>query len=202
MAADLVTKSVAEQKSELRKEARLVRSAMDEKTLAEISARICQSISSLPEFKNADALFCYSALSGEILTDGIVELAKSCGKAIAFPKCRPDGNMDFLRVLNDAEMSVGAFGINEPKPSCKTVSLSDFSNVLCILPGLAFGKDGHRIGYGKGFYDKYFMSKTDGITPLGICPHTLLKKSVPHEAFDVCADIIVTEQEVERIEKT
>lgn len=194
-------KSVAEQKNELRKRARLVRSAIDEKTIIEISELICESIASLPEFTEADALFCYSALNGEILTDSLVNIARSYGKAVAFPKCREGGKMDFMLVRDSHDMSVGAFGIIEPKDSCKIAFPSDFRRVLCILPGLVFGRDGHRIGYGKGFYDRYFENKTDGVTLLGICPHVLVEDFVPHGEFDVRADIIVSEKEVVRIEK-
>ena len=194
-------KSVAEQKSELRKEAKLIRGAMDEKTIAEISDTIYQSVISLPEFKKADALFCYSALKGEIMTDALVKAAWRGGKAVAFPKCRENAEMDFMLVSGPEDMSAGSFGINEPKGTCKRVIPSDFERVLCVLPGLAFGKDGYRVGYGKGFYDRYFENKADGVTLAGICPHTLVKNFVPHGKFDVRADIIVSEKEVVRIEK-
>ncbi len=194
-------RSVAERKSELRKAAKLTRAAMDEKTLAEISRAVCRQVISMPEFSEADAVFCYAPIGKEIRVDAISNEALRLGKILAFPKCKKNGVMNFFAVKSMQELSSGMLGIREPNESCTEVTPLDFERSICILPALTFDSRGYRLGYGGGYYDRYFAVCPDSVYLVGVCAECLLQKALPHGALDVPVDAVATEKEVLRIEK-
>lgn len=196
-----VSSTVALQKSELRKKAKLIRASMGEESLKEISEKICQRVVSLEEFSNADAVFCYASTQNEICVDEISKSALALGKTLAFPRCKKDGAMDFFSVKAMWELTPGMLGILEPSENCPLVSPFDFENSICILPALSFDKRGYRIGYGKGYYDRYLALHPDSLYLVGVCARALLFDSLAHDHYDIPANAVVNEMEVLRIEK-
>ena len=83
----------------------------------------------------------------------------------------------------------------EPDPEKQPV-LREFSDSVCVLPGLGFDLEGYRLGYGKGYYDR-FLSKYPG-TNLGVCYNVCLKPLLPHGRYDRMVDVLVTEKFVKR----
>ena len=105
-------------------------------------------------------------------------------------------NSDYIRSLDDLEK--GTFGVLEPKhKQCKLVT--DLSHGFCIVPGLCFDAKGYRLGYGKGYYDR-FLSEFKGVT-VGICYTSCVQYGLPHGYFDRPVDILVTENYIRRTEK-
>ena len=135
---DVASKSINAQKNEIRKEAKLKRAAMDEKTVQKISSAICQRVIELKEFLEADAVFCYAPIGNEICVDAISREALRLGKILAFPKCKADGVMEFFAVNTMQELKIGKFEILEPSKSCSAVKPFDFEHSICILPALTF----------------------------------------------------------------
>ena len=90
----------------------------------------------------------------------------------------------------------GLYGVLEPDPSRSRPALSG-GNALCIVPGLGFDSKGYRLGYGKGYYDR-FLSGFHGIT-VGLCYSACTKWMLPHGYYDRPVDILITEKYARRI---
>ena len=135
-------------------------------------------------------LLLYVPMEGEIGLLPLARMARAMGIPIAFPKCDPQaGTMEFYILTADARLSSGAYGIPEP-PDDAPLCIPD-ERALCILPGLAFSEGGDRLGYGKGYYDRY-LSRFPGTT-VGAVYSALLLPDVPTDAHDVPAQLVVTE---------
>ena len=155
---------------------------------------ICEHFLNSGLYKNAKLLLCYAALKEEINADFIIEKALADGKKVALPRCLDkSGNMEFYYIDSLSKLSVGSFGIREPDfKACKKVE--SFSDCVCLVPGLSFDKNGCRLGYGKGYYDR-FIKKFIFIS-VGLCYNELLSEALPTEQHDKAVDFIVTEHEI------
>lgn len=151
------------------------------------------------QYRANDILFCYVSTEIEVDTHEILLRAIQSGKTVAVPRCI-DGTreMDFYVLQDLSELEIGSFGVLEPNPAlCR--KLTDFSKGLCILPALAFDKAGYRLGYGKGYYDR-FLAKFSGET-LGLVYDCCFYDSLPHGKFDRAAKWILTESCLYSIEE-
>jgi 5-formyltetrahydrofolate cyclo-ligase len=95
----------------------------------------------------------------------VLEAALAFGKQLLLPRCGPGGTMTVHPVERLEELHPGAFGILEPGPEAETAELRQLD--LILIPGLAFDAQGHRLGRGKGYYDR-FLPLT-GAKRLGVC---------------------------------
>lgn len=139
-----------------------------------------------PEFSNAKTVFCYISAHGEVDTYGIIqELLKD--KKVLIPYCiNEEGDMIACPINSLDDLKEGKFKIPEPRfPEEFPKEKIDF----VIVPGVAFDKNGYRLGYGKGYYDRFLA----GITPfkLGVCQSEFFLEEVPHGKFDVKMDDIL-----------
>lgn len=142
----------------------------------------------------SETILCYAALKDEINTDSIIEKALKDGKSVAVPLCTDqNGNMEFYYINSLSELCEGAFGIREPDPD-KSIKVDDYSGCLCLVPALTFDKKGYRLGYGKGYYDRFI--KKFIIFSAGLCYNELLSDALPAEKHDEAVDFIVTENEI------
>lgn len=179
-------------KSELRRLYREKRRTLVDKEIKD--RQICERFLNSQLYKDSRTLLCYAALKDEINTDRIIERALKDGKQVALPRCSDlNGNMDFYYIKSLSDLSVGAFGIREPNPVTYE-KVQDFSNCVCLVPALAFDKSGYRLGYGKGYYDR-FMKKFI-IISVGLCYNEFLKDTLPVEMHDEAVDYIATENEI------
>lgn len=145
----------------------------------------CKSISmemleKYPEFVSAKTVFCYVSAHGEVDTHNLIEeLLKK--KTVVVPYCvDKDGHMAACPIESMNDLTEGSFGIPEP------VSPQEFPKHkidFVIVPGVAFDEDGYRLGYGKGYYDRFLS----GIFPykLGICQREFYLKKIPHGEYDI-----------------
>lgn len=141
---------------------------------------------------NKDKLFLMYVSNGfEIETKAIIEYLLENGFNVAAPRCESDSNiMNFYMIESLSDLESGYFGISEPKNYCEQVS--DFGNSICVVPGICFDKKGYRIGYGKGFYDRFFSDNTCGLK-IGICYEDFIINDVLYDDNDVPVDLILTE---------
>lgn len=161
-------------KTALRKELLSLRKAAPRKKLD------YASLINFPEFISSKTVFCYVSAHGEVETRSLVEeILKE--KSVVVPYCTDtEGNMICVKIESLDDLTEGHFGILEPKnPIPFPKEQIDF----VIVPGIAFDKDGYRLGYGKGYYDRFLKD----ISPfmLGVCQKELFMKELPHESFDV-----------------
>lgn len=162
--------------------------------IQDASWQIAQVITKCRSFKEAEVVFLYAAFEEEIQTDCLAEWAKNEGKKTAYPKIQPGlEEMLFYEVEDIKELQLQTFKslqIYEPDPKRHPL-ISPGAKDLIIVPGLAFDKEGHRIGYGGGFYDKY-LKKYPRTFKVGVCMDFQLLEELPSESFDVKMDAVIT----------
>lgn len=160
-----------------------------------IDQRICAYLLSIDEIANASEVLVYAPFRNEIDITYFIKELKARGIRTAFPKCGKDHTMTFHNSDYD-ELSSQAYGIKEPVGSEPIVPQTDS---VCILPCLAASKDGHRIGYGGGYYDR-FLAKYKGLKVIAVySSHLLESGAFETDEFDIPTDIIVTEEEIIRL---
>ena len=181
------------------------------KTLAPAGNPSCSLYEELTHFEayqKARSVLLYASLPEEAPTRKLIELCFADNKITALPKVTGK-KMDFFTLdpslpLGEQTES-GVFGIAEPLPSCPLFVPSEKNlPLLVFVPGLAFDRQGFRLGRGMGYYDRYFADlcrqpRDNGITLVGLCRSIQIVPKVPAEAHDMRVDIIMSER---RIEKT
>lgn len=160
---------------------------------------ISAGITNSPLFQNASMLLIYAPLESEINLLPVALAARKRGIPVAFPRCDKETNtMQFYILPEGRKLSAGAYGIPEP-PEDAPLCIPD-ERALCIVPALSYDLAGNRIGYGKGYYDR-FLSTFSGVT-LGATYASMLLKSVPTEAHDLPVDWLFTERGFYRCSET
>ncbi len=170
------------------------RDALSIEERASRSARICQYAENLVSFKHADIVLLYAPIKSEIDVMPIALSALEKGKKVAFPKCdKETRTMKFHFISSFDDFEIGAYGIREPKESLPIYDPSSTQGVtICFLPGLAFDTYGYRLGYGKGYYDK-FLNSYSGCT-IGVTYTELIGPPLPKGKFDIPCNIMLTEK--------
>ena len=143
-------------------------------------------------YRKAERLLCYSATPREVETASLIDGALAEGKQVALPRCLDEGDMAFFEIHSRAELVKGQFGLLEPRAGQSAVSAADYE--LCILPGLAFDRTGRRLGYGGGYYDRYFKDYSG--VKVALCHMEFVKERIPVGQFDLPVDFVVTEKGV------
>lgn len=157
------------------------------------SASICDLLINSDLFKNADTVLLYWSVGSEVVTHKMIDKALSDSKKVALPKCiDKDGNMLFYYVVSLSDLSNGMYGIKEPVTD-KLYDISD-SCSICLVPGLCFTKDGYRLGYGKGYYDR-FLSDFQGVS-VGLCFEDCLAEYLPVDMYDKKVDYVITDKRI------
>lgn len=179
-------------KKEIRAEMLKIRSAVTDKH--EKSIRIIQNIITSDEYKKCTNLFVYLAVNDEPETEELIREAVFAGKKVFLPKCEnSEGYMTFRNVTSLSELKKGFFSIPEPPesaPECDSTGECD----LCIVPGTAFDLYGNRIGYGKGYYDR-FLSGFRGFS-MGVCFSACLTQKIPTDVDDVSLNAVCDENRI------
>ncbi len=159
---------------------------------AEKDRRIAEFLLSSEEYRAARLILCYASLPDEVSTYYIIKQALSDGKEVALPYCTDKaGNMDFYLIKNTTSLNVGTFGVREPDIT-KCAKAEDFSSSIALVPGLCFDVSGNRLGYGKGYYDRFL--KNYASLSFGLCYNRLVKKSIPVNNYDEKVTLLITEE--------
>jgi 5-formyltetrahydrofolate cyclo-ligase len=122
------------------------------------STEIARRIAQMPQYQSARTVLAYMNFGAEFESEILVRQALADGKVLLLPKVNAaTRELDVYRVTNvDTQLAPGAYGIREPLPECCAAAWLDEVDFI-LLPGVAFGRDGARLGYGGGFYDKLLM---------------------------------------------
>ena len=191
--------NVKDEKRRLRKHYRKLRENCPAELKARLDKALTAQVLSLDEFKSCDTLFVFISSPIECDTSEIISEAFRQGKRVAVPRCIDKfGKMDFYYIKSTADLSPGSFSLMEPDPE-KCLKVTDFTKGLCIVPGLCFDYEGYRVGFGKGYYDR-FLNAFRGTT-VGICYSRYTEKQLPRGAHDRHTDILVTEKFTNRMVK-
>lgn len=186
-----------EMKKELRKHYKALRLSMKNKEQKDKC--ISENLINTDLYKNANTVLLYVSSEIEVSTYSIIADAFSQKKTVAVPRCNPvDCTMEFYIISSFEDLSEGAYGIYEPLENCKMVECDNMS--VCIVPGLSFDKDGYRLGFGKGYYDRY-LSAFPGKS-IGLCYDECFCEKTVRDKFDKAVSVIVTETEIYNINNT
>ena len=121
---------------------------------------LIQRLRSLPAYKAASVIATYLSFPHEVDTSFLIDVAQEDGKQVVIPKTYPKGRMEFA-TYDPQNLKQTAFGLLEPEEGSQAVDQSEID--LIHVPGVAFQKDGYRLGYGGGYYDRY-LADFDGAT--------------------------------------
>ncbi len=151
----------------------------------------------LNQYASSTTLLAYVSTNIEVDTRRIIERALEDGKRVAVPYCVPNTRLlEFYLIDSLDDLSPGTFGVLEPTPDPQK-RLTDWEKSVCIVPGLCFDFDGYRLGFGKGYYDR-FLSEYTGIR-VGICYSTGVRGHLHHGRYDRMVDVLVTEKNIKSI---
>jgi 5-formyltetrahydrofolate cyclo-ligase len=159
------------------------------------SRLIFQQLTALPEYIAARTVMFYLDLRSEVRTRWFLPTAWAEGKRVVVPYCE-NGNIELFLLQDMQELSPGMMGVLEPKPELRhrddrKVDPTELD--LVIVPGVAFDHRGGRLGYGKGYYDRFLHQLRDNATKLAICFECQLFPELPLLPHDIPMDRVVTE---------
>ena len=156
------------------------------------STRIRDRLWLVPEFLAATCVFTYvSAKDNEVDTRMVIDRLLAEGREVACPAVVPGGQMVWRKIASLDDLAPGRYGIPEPGVSCPIVT-PDRATVV-LVPGIVFSRNGHRIGYGGGYFDR-FLAAFAG-TSIGLAYDFQLVDAVPATAHDVPMNMVITERD-------
>lgn len=189
--------SLAQEKAKLRNELRRKRRQQDREIRMADSQAICDRLLELPELQRAKTVFCYVSCGGEVETHRLIGILLAQGKTVAVPRCRPEGQMDCVPIASLADLVPGAMNIPEPRPDAPDIPAEQVD--FAVVPAVACGLDGSRLGQGGGYYDRFLERARCDFA--AVCQNDFLLPAIPCEAHDRKMKIIVTPQRVLRFEE-
>ena len=185
----------SEEKKRLRREMIARRDAMPAAERERLTASMARHVTALPEFRSARTVLATMSIGSEWSTRAFLDRAQADGKALVLPRLTPPPRRLALHRVNDLDRDLvpGVWDIPEPDPErCPAVTLADVD--FAVVPALAIARNGYRIGYGAGYFDKLLTGR--GARPFCVTalPTPFVLEALPYEAHDVPVDAIVDER--------
>lgn len=178
--------TLSETKKALRAEIRQLKALQSAEDLQHWSLEICQQVMALPEWQAARTVLLYAALPDEVQTLSLQEAALASGKRCLLPVVQGD-TLSLRLYERDTIMHKGSFQIDEPEGS----DFLDYAAIdLAIIPAMAYDAQGHRLGRGKGYYDRLLPQLSCPLVGIAY-PFQMLKK-IPVEAWDIPVRRVIT----------
>ena len=185
-----MTDSVKEQKKAIRKEILAKRKLLTEESIKESSGKILENLVQLPCYREAETLYIFVGCRGEVDTVPIMRRARQDGKRTAVPKVLGDV-MAFYYIDSEDELAPGCMNIPEPAGDPEREAKEE--DALLVLPGLAFTKEGGRLGFGGGYYDR-FQAAHPHLSRAAVTFSWEIVPELPSDEYDIPVPIIVTEE--------
>ena len=173
-------------KKALRREIGAKKRAMSAEEIERASARLAEKFFQTELYRQAKTIYGYLSYNQEVRTEPILRRAQADGKRVAVPKVYGD-EMRFLWLDDLQQVAPGAYGIPEPIAD-GPVAMDE--TALVLMPGLAFDPEGHRLGYGGGFYDRYLADQPKHLL-VALCYRFQLLDHLETEAHDVPVDLVI-----------
>lgn len=173
-------------KTALRKRIKEKKRAMTEAQIQEKSRQLGEKFVASEAYRCAKTIYGYLPYNQEVRTIAMLEQALRDGKRVAVPKCYGD-EMRFIHMDDLSKVEKGYAGIPEP---IADGPVADDETALVLMPGLAFDPQGHRIGYGGGFYDR-FLAKEPNHPTLALCYDFQILPHLDTEEFDIPVDTVL-----------
>ena len=173
-------------KKALRSEIRAKKRAMTEEQIVAASRRLGEKFAASLQYLQAKTVYGYLPYNQEVRTVPMLERALADGKRVAVPKIYGD-EMKFIYLTDLSCVEKNAMGIPEP---IADEPVADDPTALVLMPGLAFDRQGHRIGYGGGFYDKFLAAEPEHPT-VALCYDFQLLPEIETEEYDIPVDCVL-----------
>lgn len=184
---------IRKRKNEIREKYKAIRAGIAPELKAQMDDKICRSFISSATYRYASTLLMYAPKYDEVNVMPIAVQALADGKNVSFPRCIPethDMHYHFIKSLDDLE--TGSYGLLEPYADLPVFDRSSTESSSCIVPAIVYDKKGFRLGYGKGYYDRYLGSFSG--SKVGMIYSDLVIDSLPRGRYDLSVDFIVTER--------
>jgi 5-formyltetrahydrofolate cyclo-ligase len=183
------------EKRVVRARVRALRDVMEPEDRARASLEIAGRVLALPDLEGVSTALAFASFGAEVDTQPLIGGLDERGVRVVLP--RVEGREIVAATYRPGDpMIVAPFGMPEPAGG-DVVALDAID--LAVTPGLAFDRSGHRVGYGGGFYDRFFAAAPHGLRKVAVCfAVQVVEDELPHGAFDVPVDVVVTEREVIR----
>lgn len=187
---------VAETKSSIREELSRRRNAMPQEEAESKSSAIIRNLAKLAEYNKAKAVLFYAAKGSEVQTAELIKEALKQGKKVLLPVTNiHDKELEISEIKKYPEdLKKSTFGIMEPK---KKTAVAEETIDIVVVPGIAFDKSGHRIGYGLGYYDKLLRrlrNKNSRVKAIALAYDLQLTEGIKAKEHDQKMDMIITEK--------
>lgn len=173
-------------KKALRKQIREKKRVMTPDQIEIASRKLTEQFLASEAYRKAKTLYGYLPYNQEVRTVPILAQALADGKQVAVPKVYDD-EMRFIYLTDLTQVATGYAGIPEP---IADGPIADDPTALVLMPGLAFDREGHRIGYGGGFYDKFLSAEPNHPT-VALCYAFQMVEELPTEEFDIPVDCVL-----------
>lgn len=187
--------TAALEKQRLREERLAAREALSEQERSVLDDRITQKLLAISEYAEATTVLTYVSVSSEVSTRMFIERALRDGKTVAVPRCLPGHCLEFVAITSLDQLIAAPFGLFEPPKELPALTEEQMDASICIVPALLVDTKGYRLGYGAGFYDR-FLSTYPGKKICLAYQQSLSRTTLPHTAFDVAVDLVITESNV------
>ncbi len=154
------------------------------------SGRVVQErFLALDAFGSAQCLALYSPIRNEVETALVAKAALAAGKRVVYPRVEGD-QLVFVQITDLTRLKPGSFNVPEPAGGV----IADPADIdLCVVPGVAFDRKGHRLGYGRGFYDRFLSSCRQQMLRVGFAYDFQVVDCLPTGEYDQSLSVIVTE---------
>lgn len=172
-------------KSELRRRLLARRQGITEEVRSGLEGTIIERIRARADYTHASTISLYMPIRGEV---DLLPLWRPADKRILFPKVLGD-TIAFSSAATREDFTRGTYGILEPT-SLHNVEVREID--LIFVPGIAFDRYGHRLGYGKGYYDRLIRGNPDTLF-IGVCLDEFLVEKLPVDPWDACVRFVVTQ---------
>ena len=183
-------------KKNLREKILSERSLLTKETIDEYSKKIIERLKNLDEYKNAKRIMSFVSMGTEVDTHPLIEQAIEEGKSIVVPITVNETRQLLLSDLYSlSELEVADFNIEIPKK--EFIRLVQPETVdLVLVPGVVFAKNGYRVGYGGGYYDRFLAKLDPSVPKISLGFDFQIVDKVPIESFDIPVDSIITEKRI------
>ena len=168
------------------------------------SRQIFAQLTALPQYARAQTLMLYLDIHSEVRTRWFVPDAWNAGKRVVVPYCE-NGQLRLFQFRSFDELEPATMGVLEPKPELRLRpdrKINPTEPDLIVAPGVAFDRRGGRLGYGKGYYDRFLHQVRGDVTKLAVCFECQLLAEIPVLPHDIRMDLVVTENAVYPVPKT
>ena len=161
------------------------------------SEEIKNKLFQLEEFENANFIFSFISFKDEIHTHDIIKDTINMGKKIGVPVTIKNPRKLLVSEVKDFdnELEIGPYDILAPKKEFERIIDPKLVD-LVLVPGLAFDEYGFRLGYGGGYYDRFFTEIEKNVPKIGLCFNIQIIDKVPINSYDIPVDYIITEKDI------